>query len=120
VTAILYGLSVLILSCAVSWLFSRLRNGRPRRRPLLSRQEMRALRRVKLRALENPTPYQLLDRTIRERVLTLDQALRLDGMQKARGCSRRSTPAGQRNSGPLSPESKLASPTADETPRHTI
>jgi len=64
--AILYGLSVLILSCAVAWLLSRLRNGRPRWRRLLSRQEMRALRRVKLRALENLTPHQRLDRAIQE------------------------------------------------------
>ena len=78
-TAILYGLSVLILSCAVSWLLSRLRNGRPRRHRLLSRQEMRALRRrgPNLRALENWSPLQIrrLNREIHKGCLTLPQVL---------------------------------------------
>lgn len=92
-TAILYGLSVLILSCAVAWLLRRLRNGRPRCRPRLSRQEMRALRRIgpNLRALENWAPDQRVARAIRRGVLTLSQALRLDGMQEARLAARQQT-----------------------------
>jgi len=93
VTAILYGLSVLILSCAVSWLFSRFRNGRPRRRPRLSRGEMRALRRrgPNLRALGNWTPDQRIARAIRKGLLSLSQAERLDGMQRARLANRQVT-----------------------------
>ena len=109
--AFLYGFCVLILSCATAWLFSRLRNGRSRRRPRLSRQEMRALR--KFQALETPTAWQRLGRAIRERTLTFEQALRLEGMEKARRSQ--GTPAGQRTSGQPWPESRPASQIADET-----
>ena len=129
-TAILYGLSVLILSCAVSWLLSRLRNGRPRRHRLLSRREMRALRRrgSNLRALENwrldrmNIPFGQALAMGRPLVLPKDWLLVPESstrriMEGERpGETPSVMPVGPPNSGPLSPPSSNANPTQGPTP----
>jgi hypothetical protein len=81
---------------------------------------MRSLKRLKLRVLEDWTPYQRLDWMSRMGVLTLDQALRLDGMQKARRQRTQTTvtPAGQATSGPASPPLLNVNQIVGEIPPH--